>query len=112
VLKREADTNRELYKGLLQRYKEVGVAGGVGSNNITVVDAAKIPIGKFKPSLKKNILLALIIGLFGGIGMAFFIEHLDDTIKGPEQMEKSLQLTVLGVIPQVHSNEHEANLAF
>lgn len=112
VLEREVDTNQELYKGLLQRYKEVGVAGGVGSNNISVVDAAQIPRKKFKPSLAKNVLLALVFGLFGGVGLAFFFEHLDDTIKAPDQLERSLKLTTLGIIPAVRGEEFAGPLAF
>src|SRR5690606_16330892 len=51
ILRREVDTNRQLYEGLLQRYKEIGVAGGVGSNNISIVDRGIVPTGRFKPNL-------------------------------------------------------------
>lgn len=113
ILEREVNTNRELYQGLLQRYKEVGVAAGVGSNNVTVVDPAEVPRWKYKPNMKKNVLLALIFGLFGGVGLAFFFEHMDDTIKAPEQLEGVLRLTTLGVIPRVRDNQRaDAELAF
>jgi capsular exopolysaccharide synthesis family protein len=113
ILEREVDTNRELYEGLLQRYKEVGVAGGVGSNNVTVVDPAQVPQYKFKPNMGKNVFLATLFGLFGGIALAFFLEHMDDTIKVPEQLENSLRLSTLGVIPQVRGdNSGTDNLAF
>jgi capsular exopolysaccharide synthesis family protein len=99
VLKRETDTNRQLYEGLLQRYKEVGIAGGVGLNNISVVDPAKIPLESYKPNIKLNALLAMVLGLFGGIGLAFLFEHLDDTLKRSEEMERVLGLPTLGLIP-------------
>lgn len=99
ILKREADTNRELYDGLLQRLKEVGVAGGVGTNNISVVDKAEVPKSPFKPNLSKNLLIAMIIGLLGGIGLAFLFEHLDDTFKRSADVENELNLPVLGLIP-------------
>jgi len=99
ILRREADTNRELYDGLLQRFKEIGVAAGIGANNISVVDEAKTPSTPYTPNLRKNTLLALILGLFGGIGLAFLFEHLDDTFRKPEDLEKLLGLPVLGVIP-------------
>ncbi|MGR6035432.1 MAG: GumC family protein [Candidatus Nitrosoglobus sp.] len=99
VLKRETDTNRQLYEGLLQRYKEVGIAGGVGLNNISVVDPAKIPLESYKPSIKLNALLAMVLGLFGGVGLAFLFEHLDDTLKRSEEMERVLGLPTLGLIP-------------
>jgi capsular exopolysaccharide synthesis family protein len=99
LLTREVDTNRQLYDSLLQRYKEIGVAGGVGINNITVVDKAKVPKFPIKPNLMLNLMIAIALGLGAGIGLALLLEHLDDTIKLPEDMEKLLGLPVLGVIP-------------
>lgn len=101
ILKREVDTNRQLYDGLLQRYKEVGVAGGVGINNISVVDRAEVPIKPHKPNLKLNALIAMMLGLFGGIGLAFLFEHLDDTVKESNELEKLVGLPVLGIVPLV-----------
>lgn len=101
ILKRETDTNRQLYDGLLQRLKEVGVAGGADTNNVSVVDKAEVPNHKFKPSLRFNALIAALIGLFGGIGLAFLFEHLDDTVKQPEDLERLLGIATLGVIPLI-----------
>jgi succinoglycan biosynthesis transport protein ExoP len=99
VLKREADTNRQLYEGLLTRYKEVGVAGGIGINNIAIVDKAEIPNHPFKPKLALNLLIAAFLGLFGGIALAFLFEHLDDTVKHGDDLERELRLPLLGLIP-------------
>jgi len=107
LLKRDVDTYRQLYEGLLQRYREVGVAGGVGVNNITVVDRAEVPKVPFKPNLQRNLMIALAIGLMGGIGLAFLFEHLDDSLKVPQDIEKELGLPVLGVIPQVAAKGDE-----
>lgn len=101
ILKREVDTNRQFYDGLLQRYKEIGVAGGVGANNISIIDRAETPAFPFKPNLQINALLALLFGLLGGIGLAFLVEHLDDTVKLPEDVERLLNIPVLGIIPSV-----------
>jgi capsular exopolysaccharide synthesis family protein len=98
ILKREVDTNRELYDGLLQRYKEIGVAAGVSNNNISVVDQAQNGY-KFKPSLARNLALGLAAGLMLGVLLALAFEYLDDTLKSPEDVEKQLKLSVLGVIP-------------
>jgi capsular exopolysaccharide synthesis family protein len=99
ILQREADTNRQLYDGLLQRYKEVGVGADVGSNNIFVVDAAEVPKSPFKPDFTKNIILASILGLLLGVGLAFLFEHLDDTFKRSSDVEDLLGLSVIGLIP-------------
>jgi capsular exopolysaccharide synthesis family protein len=103
ILKREVDTNRQLFEGLLQRLKEVGVAGGVGTNNISVVDKAEVPGGPFKPNPRRNLMIAIFLGLFGGIGLAFLFEHLDDSVKAAEDMEQQLGLPVLGVIPHTRA---------
>ena len=99
ILKREVETNRQLFEGLLQRLKEVGVAGGVGTNNISVVDKAEVPGGPYSPNPRRNLMIAIFLGLFGGIGLAFLFEHLDDTVKLADEVEQQLGLPVLGVIP-------------
>ncbi|MCP5420606.1 MAG: polysaccharide biosynthesis tyrosine autokinase [Gammaproteobacteria bacterium] len=108
ILKREVDTNRQLYDDLLQRLKEIGISSAVDSNNISVVDKAQVPGAPFKPNHRKNILMALLLGLFGGIALAFFFEYLDDTIKYPEDFERQLGIAVMGVIPS-EAKERERN---
>ncbi|MGH8586420.1 MAG: GumC family protein [Gammaproteobacteria bacterium] len=102
ILMREVDTNRTLYEGLLQRLKEVGVVGGVSLNNLSVIDAAEV--GPFKPNVPLNLLLGILLGLLGGIGLAFLFEHLDDTVKLPEDLERLAQLPVLGILPKLPSS--------
>jgi polysaccharide biosynthesis transport protein len=99
ILQREVDTNRTLYDGLLQRFKEVGVEGAVGTNNVSIVDPAETPGAPFKPKLSKNLVLSLAFGLFCGGLAAFGIEFLDDTFKIPEAIESNLGLSVLGIVP-------------
>ncbi|KLJ00724.1 polysaccharide biosynthesis tyrosine autokinase [Luteimonas sp. FCS-9] len=101
ILRREVDTNRQLYDGLLQRYKQIGVAGGGGANNISIVDRAIVPASRFKPSLPRNLALGLAIGLVLGALLAFLLEFLDDTLKSPDDVEQDLRLAVLGVIPRL-----------
>lgn len=105
ILKREVDTNRTLYDGLLQRLKEVGVAGGVGINNITIVDKAKVPLAPFKPSLDRNLKFGLAIGLLLGLAVAWFIEYFDDSIRLPEDVERETGAAVLGVVPKLKAKE-------
>ena len=99
ILKREVDTNRQLYDGLLQRYKEIGVAGGVSTNNVSVVDRAEVPTNRFKPSLSRNLALALLVGLMLGVVLALLLEHLDDTVRTPEHLESAFGLPVIGTVP-------------
>ncbi|MCB1484099.1 MAG: polysaccharide biosynthesis tyrosine autokinase [Hyphomicrobiaceae bacterium] len=105
ILKREVDTNRGLYNGLLQRYKEIDVAGGVGANNIFVVDKAQLPGDPSSPNLSRALVLALMFGLGAGLGAAFLLEYIDDTIHSVEEMERISGLPSLGVVPKLKDNE-------
>ena len=83
ILQRELDTNRGLYDALLQRYKEVGVAAGIGTTPVSIVDRAEVPGGPFQPNLFYNLLVGLALGLGGGLVAAVLLEILNDTIKIP-----------------------------
>ena len=101
ILKREADTNRELYRDLLQRMKQAGVSAGMTASNIKVIDPAEVPGGPYKPNVKMNLLLAMVVGLFLGVGLAFFFEYLDNTIKTPEDVEQLIRLPSFGMVPEL-----------
>jgi polysaccharide biosynthesis transport protein len=103
ILKREVDTNKQLYEGLLQRMKEAGVSAGLKATNIRIIDPAMPPVSPAKPRVALNLALALLLGLAGGIAMAFVQEHLDNTFKTPEDVERFLQLPALGTIPALES---------
>ena len=103
ILQRELDTNKALYDGLLQQYKEVGIAAGLGTNNVSIVDRADRPAAPISPRLSKNILVALIFGLIGSSVIVYVLEVLDDTFKGVENIEETLGLTALGIIPLAES---------
>ncbi|HEY0412866.1 MAG TPA: polysaccharide biosynthesis tyrosine autokinase, partial [Allosphingosinicella sp.] len=105
ILQRDVDTSRSLYDALLQRYKEIGVAGGVGTNTVSVVDRAEVPGGPYKPNLMLNLLVGLALGLIGGVGAAVALEFLNDTIKTPEDVREKLRLPSLGVIPKKKGND-------
>lgn len=101
ILQREVDTNRTLYEGLLQRYKEVGVAGGLGSNNISVVDRAQAPTGPSSPKPALNLAIALLLGLGLGAGITLLLELLDESIRTPDDVVNKLGLTLVGAIPEL-----------
>jgi capsular exopolysaccharide synthesis family protein len=100
ILQRDVDTNRGLYDALLQRYKEIGVAGGVGTAPVSIVDRAEVPGGPFKPNLIQNLLIGLGLGLLAGIGAAAVLEVLNDTIKTREDVRTKLGLACLGAVPK------------
>ena len=100
ILQREVDTNRALYDALLQRYKEIGVAGGIGTNLISIVDRGEVPGGPYSPNLLFNMLAGLALGLIGGIGAAIILEFVNDTIKTRDDVRSKLGLACLGAIPK------------
>jgi polysaccharide biosynthesis transport protein len=106
ILKREVDTNRELYTSLLQRYKEVDVAGGAGVDNVFVVDRAS-PGYPSSTSLWSALLKSLALGVGLGVAVAYGLEKLDNKIHTPDEAEEITGLTLLGVIPRVESVERE-----
>jgi capsular exopolysaccharide synthesis family protein len=105
ILKREADTNRQLYDALLQRYKEIGVATDPGSNNVSMVDRALPPGGRYKPNLKLNLGVGLLLGVLLGVLVALGLEFIDQTLKSPQDIEQKLRISVLGIIPNLKKTE-------
>jgi len=105
IFQRDADTNRELYSALLQRYKEIGVAGGIEKNNVAVVDPAKLPDRPSKPNLFVNLILSMLAGGVLGIAGAAVLEQIDEGIADPADLEEKLGLPLLGTVPRVKSDD-------
>lgn len=99
ILQREVDTNRELYDALLQRYKEVGVAGGISQSTISLVDKADTPGAPYRPRLVLNCIVGLVFGLLAGLGIAFAVHLVLDTIVEASDVREKLRLRVLGIVP-------------
>ena len=99
ILKRDAEANKQLYDGLLQKLKEAGITAGLRSSNIRVVDPALIPTGPSRPNKSRNITLAVLVGLIGGMGLALLREYLDNTVKNPDDVESLSRLPSLAVVP-------------
>ena len=101
ILQHDADSNKQLYDGLLQKLKEAGITAGLRSSNIRVVDQALVPTSPVRPQKSRNILLAILVGLVGGIGLAIFREYLDNTVKSPDDIETLTGLPSLAVVPSL-----------
>jgi succinoglycan biosynthesis transport protein ExoP len=104
VLTREVETSRQLYDALIKGIKEQSVTEEIRTVNVWVVEKAERPGAPVKPKKSLNILLGIIVGLFGGVGLAFFFEYLDNTIKSPDEAETRLGVP-LGIIPLLDSKE-------
>ncbi len=99
LLKRDVDTNRQLYEGLLQKLKEAGVSAGLKSNNFRIIDGARPPTAPIEPNIPRNLLFAAVLGLASGIGLAFLLEGLDNTVRTTEQAQMISGVASLGMIP-------------
>lgn len=101
IYQQEVDTNQALYDGLLQRFKEIGIAGGVGVNNISIVDPAQAPRAPSSPKLLINLAIAILAGLGIGAALAFGLEQIDEGITDPAEAKRELGLPLLGSIPKI-----------
>jgi exopolysaccharide transport family protein len=99
LLKRDVDTNRQLYEGLLQKMKEAGVSAGLKSNNFRIVDSARPPLSPIEPNIPRNLMFAVVLGSALGVGLAFLLEGLDNTVRTTEQAQLVSGLASLGMIP-------------
>lgn len=101
VLKKEVETNQEIYKILLQKSKEMELNVQIIGNNISVIDPPSTPVSSFKPNKMLNLLVGCFLGLLGGIMAAFVLEQVDNSIHTTEDIEKNLNLPSLGAVPDI-----------
>ena len=101
-IRSEVESKRRLLNTLQERQSETQLSAqlkGLSASNISVIDLAEVPRKPISPNRTKNLLMSLLIGLFGGIGLCFLLEYLDDTVKGPEDVERLAELPSLGIVP-------------
>jgi exopolysaccharide transport family protein len=99
ILKRDLDSNRTLYEGLLEKLKEAGVTAGLRSNNFRIINAARVPTSPSEPNIPRNLTFALVLGVISAISLAFLLESMDNTVRTPEQAQALSCLPSLGMIP-------------
>ena len=112
LLKRDLETNRQLYEGLLQKLKEAGISASLKSSNLRIVDLARTPLAPARPNVPLNIAVGFFVGLLGGVGLAFVLEALDNTIHTPEEAQMisacpTLAMIPLDAMPQVDGRNHK-----
>jgi capsular exopolysaccharide synthesis family protein len=99
LLKRDVDSNRTLYEGLLEKLKQAGITAGLRSNNFRIINAARVPTSPSEPNIPRNLSFALVLGVISAIGLAFMLENMDNTVRTPEQAQAISGLPSLGMIP-------------
>ncbi len=99
MLQRNMTTSQNLYDTLVSKVKESGILSNSNSSNIRIVEQSSVPLSPIIPNKKRNLLLSIILGLFGGVGIAFFLEYLDQTVRTEEDVQNYLDLPVLSIIP-------------
>jgi capsular exopolysaccharide synthesis family protein len=112
IMAREVETNKQIYLSLLERSREIESMAGISSSNIHVVDEAGLPLLPSKPNVKLNLLLAIVLGVMGGVGLAFFLEYFTDRVANPDEISERYQIPILGVAPLVKKGSVQLEKAF
>jgi succinoglycan biosynthesis transport protein ExoP len=109
ILKRDAEADKALYDGLLTKLKEAGISSALQSSNIRIVDPAMVPSTPSRPAKSRNISLAFLVGIAGGIGLALLREYMDNTVKTPDDIETLARLPSLAVVPAFQDTDGDVS---
>ena len=109
ILAREVDTNRQLYESVLSRFKEMEVTAALRASNVSVIDQAVPPVKPVRPRQALSLLLSVVLGLTGGIGLAFVVEYFHNTLRTSQEVEHYLRLPNLGIIPDFVSSARRSS---
>lgn len=113
ILEREVLSNKEVYNSLLSRSKEISASVGGDSGNIEIIDTARAPLTPYKPNVRRQLLMGILLGLFGGVGLAFLLEYMDNNVKSPDEFAERYRIPVLGLVPfSEHDPEEDLDLPF
>src|SRR5262249_8821897 len=103
IIKREVDSDKQLYEGLLTRLNEAGISADLRASNIRIVDGAEVPRTAIRPRKTLNLVLSLFFGPLSGIGLPLSQEHIEHTIKTTEEINEYLNAPALGVVPKLQT---------
>jgi len=103
--KTQSENKKHIFDLIARTVNEVQIGEKLMSNNVSILDTATVPPYPFKPRKKLNLMIGAMVGLFVGVGAAFFLDYLDNTFRTPDDIEKHLGLSVLGVIPKLRDED-------
>jgi capsular exopolysaccharide synthesis family protein len=109
-IKREADSNQRLYDLVLKRLKDTELSGMLRTNNVRILDAARPSFVPLRPKVGNNLIFGLLVGLAAGLGLAFLLDHLDNTVKTHTDVEERVGVPFLGFFPRVNETTDTEHL--
>jgi capsular exopolysaccharide synthesis family protein len=112
IMEREVETNKGIYQSLLERSREIESMAGISSSTFHIVDLASIPLLPSKPNVRRSLLLAIVVGLMLGVGLAFFLEYFTDSITNPEEITDRFMIPILGVVPLTKNSDFPVEKTF
>ncbi|HET9481201.1 MAG TPA: polysaccharide biosynthesis tyrosine autokinase, partial [Candidatus Polarisedimenticolia bacterium] len=107
ILKTESEEAKRIYDLVAQRVKEVDLNASLLRNNLAVLDRAQAPTAPVRPRRLINLAVSMLMGLGLGVGLVFFLEYLDNTVRSAEQLEREFALTTLSVVPRARPHTEE-----
>jgi succinoglycan biosynthesis transport protein ExoP len=105
ALERAAVSHRKLLEDLMSRSKQVGLESELKLTNLRLIERAQVPRAPSAPRSARNLTLGLLMGLLAGVGLAWLFEHMDNTLKTPEDVKVHLGVPFLGMIPELRGTQ-------
>ncbi len=110
ALKRDVESDRQLYDLFLTRFKETNLGADVESTNARIIDAAMVPVAPVEPRIRRIVSAVVLLALLAGVGLAFLMEYLDNTLKSGQDVEEALLLPLLGTVPLLSARRRRRSL--